>query len=228
MAPHFADEDQTRLYCVIALHSAEKRHSHAHFRLVEARSIADVVFMTLFVMVLLAGSLQASGAAAAPLPNPATAADAGPDEANSGRRAATTNALSDYKAYLQSFPAGRDAKRFEAIIAAREAKLASLNAHPTKRARRAAYSVSLAQALSGVDLARIHEIAPAGGAVRAEWFIAEDGQIEDCHVVQSSGSVLLDQATCQIITKYVIGIPARNAQGLPTRANDLRTINWPS
>ena len=155
-----------------------------------------------------------------------TPSDTAANKAALARRAQFTNAMEDYRRYIHDFPDGSSAKAFQAIVDARQAALAELVAHPTKGLRRPEYIVSF-DVLSKVDFRELRQIAPTGDSVRLAWDLAEDGQVENCRIVVSSGLDKMDWITCVLITKYLKVSPARDKHGLPTRSMDLRTIHWP-
>jgi len=64
------------------------------------------------------------------------------------------------------------------------------------------------------------------GVVRITWQINEQGRVENCSVVNSSGSPDLDDAACRLITRRGRYSPAKDENGNPTRSTDARTIRW--
>ena len=64
------------------------------------------------------------------------------------------------------------------------------------------------------------------GRVVAEWEVSEDGFVESCRAAESSGSAILDDRTCRVITLRIRYSPARDAVGAPTRATDRLTVSW--
>ncbi|HMI20650.1 MAG TPA: hypothetical protein VK533_14020 [Sphingomonas sp.] len=177
----------------------------------------------------LLGLALATQDAVAPAPVPASGvaqAAADLDERALGARAARTNSLADYRLYLQRFPDGALAPDIRAIVAARESTIRDLAAHPTKWSVRAVRLVPLEAIFFSAEARAAAKPYP-GAVVKAAWFIAEDGQIEDCHILASTGPVAIDDVTCGLIMKYERASPPRGDDGLPFRVIDITTIRWP-
>lgn len=64
------------------------------------------------------------------------------------------------------------------------------------------------------------------GRVIAEWEVAEDGHVEDCRIVQSSGSAVLDETSCRLATARMRYDPARDRDGAPARSTDGHHFHW--
>ncbi|MET1112053.1 MAG: TonB family protein [Allosphingosinicella sp.] len=64
------------------------------------------------------------------------------------------------------------------------------------------------------------------GRVVAEWEVAEDGYAEGCHVVESSGSIALDETSCRLVALRMLYDPARNRAGVPIRSTDRQAFSW--
>lgn len=64
------------------------------------------------------------------------------------------------------------------------------------------------------------------GRVVAEWEVAEDGFAEGCRIVQSSGSVALDETSCRLVAARMHYDPARNRAGVPIRSIDRQAFSW--
>ena len=56
--------------------------------------------------------------------------------------------------------------------------------------------------------------------------IGADGKVRSCLVTQSSGSQLLDDATCRLYTRRAHFTPARDADGNPTTAQRIDRYRW--
>jgi protein TonB len=56
--------------------------------------------------------------------------------------------------------------------------------------------------------------------------IGTDGKVRSCLVTQSSGSQLLDDATCRLYTRRAHFTPARDADGNPTTAQRIDRYRW--
>jgi protein TonB len=63
------------------------------------------------------------------------------------------------------------------------------------------------------DYPRAARDAGIGGDLTTRYVIGTDGRIADCRVVKSSGSAVLDAATCRIVTERFRYRPARDASG---------------
>jgi TonB family protein len=134
------------------------------------------------------------------------------------------NRLVELRLYAAAYPEGACTAEVERLIAAREARRAAIVAipglgplPPHRLARRI---------LSSDDYPASAIRAEASGVVAAEWEIAEDGVPEGCRIAGSSGSSVLDAATCRLITRRMTYDPARDAAGNPVRAADRMTVRW--
>ena len=179
--------------------------------------------MTFPFLALLA--LAAQDTRAVPPAPPASQASADLGETALADRATHTNALADYRLYLQRFPNGAVAPHIRTIVTAREAVIRELSDHPTKGSVRAVRLVPLG-ALFDAPEARNASRAYPGASVKAAWYIAEDGQIEDCHILASTGPAAANDLTCALIMKYERASPARGDDGLPFRVIDVETFRW--
>jgi hypothetical protein len=185
----------------------------------------------LFIFIALLAPALAAQDPAGPIPTPApvpaqTAPATDLTELALADRATKTNALADYRLYLQRFPGGAFAHDIRILVDAREAVIRKLAEHPTGGPRRAARLVSFDRIFDDVEARKAAQAHP-GGAVKAAWYIAEDGQIEDCHVLESTASAELNALTCQLIMKNMQATPARDDKGLPFRVIDIETVTWP-
>lgn len=180
--------------------------------------------MPLIFLALLAIAAQDTGAAP---PAPAAGqASADLGEVALADRATRTNRLDDYRLYLQRFPNGSFAPEIRTIVTAREAVIRELAAHPTKGSVRAVRLVPLETIFFSAEALAAAKPYP-GAVVKAAWYIAEDGQIEDCHILASTGPAAVDDLTCGLIMKHERASPARGDDGLPFRVIDITTIHWP-
>ncbi len=57
-----------------------------------------------------------------------------------------------------------------------------------------------------------------GGSVSVRYEVGLDGQARDCSIIASSGSVELDQRTCELIQQRFRFTPARDRDGRPIRS----------
>lgn len=64
------------------------------------------------------------------------------------------------------------------------------------------------------------------GTVVISVMIGTDGRVRSCLVTQSSGSKLLDDATCRLYTARARFTPARDADGNPTTAQRTDRYRW--
>lgn len=64
------------------------------------------------------------------------------------------------------------------------------------------------------------------GAVRVRLSIAPLGFVDGCTVVESSGSVDLDEATCRLLSARAFFNPARNDAGQAVAGEYVRRIRW--
>lgn len=64
------------------------------------------------------------------------------------------------------------------------------------------------------------------GTVGVHYKIGTDGKVSDCRVAESSGSKILDNQTCAIITKRVRYEPARTKSGEPVSSIGFQRIRW--
>jgi TonB family protein len=145
-------------------------------------------------------------------------------EAKSVRAAQSSNRVVDYEAYLSNYPAG----------VCRDMATKKIRARATRR-----LLFQPIQGLGPLAAQRVSELTvseddyPAAalraeeqGRVTAEWEVAEDGTVELCRTVQSSGSEALDSGTCRLIVSLLRYDPARDSNGVPIRSRDHATISW--
>lgn len=64
------------------------------------------------------------------------------------------------------------------------------------------------------------------GVTKVTWQINEQGRIENCSVVSSSGSPDLDETACRVLTRRGRYSPALDQSGKPLRSTQSRTIRW--
>jgi TonB family protein len=64
------------------------------------------------------------------------------------------------------------------------------------------------------------------GRVVTRFEVAEDGFVENCHIVQSSGSAVLDDASCRLLARRMRYDPARNRAGVPVRTVHSYVYDW--
>lgn len=64
------------------------------------------------------------------------------------------------------------------------------------------------------------------GVVVIRWRVADDGSIDRCGTVRSSGHQRLDRAACRAIRRRARYQPARDAAGRPIASTVTRTVRW--
>lgn len=64
------------------------------------------------------------------------------------------------------------------------------------------------------------------GTVRFRLGIAKDGTPSTCEVLESSGSDILDQASCSLLMKRSQFTPARNGRGHPITGTYTSAVRW--
>lgn len=64
------------------------------------------------------------------------------------------------------------------------------------------------------------------GVSKLTWQINEQGRVENCQVVSSSGSPDLDEAACRLIVRRGKYTPAKDQNGNPIRTSSGRTVRW--
>jgi protein TonB len=68
--------------------------------------------------------------------------------------------------------------------------------------------------------------AEAQGIVGFTLDVDKDGRVTNCAIVSSSGSAVLDQATCRIMTARAQFVPAHDRKGRPTTDRVWARIKW--
>ena len=94
---------------------------------------------------------------------------------------------------------------------------------PDTRARARA---NLASYVVGNDYPRSAWQAGEQGTVRFRLEVGPDGRVANCQVTGSSGSVALDEATCQIMRSRARFTPARDGKGNATADVFSSSITW--
>jgi len=64
------------------------------------------------------------------------------------------------------------------------------------------------------------------GVSSIAWTINEQGRVENCRVVASSGSPDLDEAACRLVTRRGRYSPAKDQAGNPIKSSDARRFRW--
>jgi TonB family protein len=56
--------------------------------------------------------------------------------------------------------------------------------------------------------------------------VGKEGRVPKCHVLETSGSALLDKATCSVLVERARFVPARDAAGKNVRSVTSARITW--
>jgi protein TonB len=64
------------------------------------------------------------------------------------------------------------------------------------------------------------------GTTRVTLVVGENGRVTACKVVASSGTALLDAATCRILSSRARFTPARNDRGRPVPGSVEASLTW--
>lgn len=135
-----------------------------------------------------------------------------------------SNRVSAYRAFLSATPGGVCAGEARDVIEARARLRQQIHDIPglgPLAPRRVSPRALTASAYPPEAIRKEQQ-----GTVAAEWAVAEDGIVEDCHVVRSSGYAELDRGTCVFVTLRYRYDPARDAAGRPVRASGGFTFQW--
>lgn len=147
----------------------------------------------------------------------------GADEEERLARAVHSNRVGDYQAYLTAHPNGACSAPVAGTLAMRAARRAGLVLIPR-------FGPLAPHRLRGSITADDYPSAAlrAGeeGDVLAEWEVAEDGFPESCRIAVSSGSRILDEATCRLVIRGMRYDPAREFSGRPVRGSDQARVRW--
>lgn len=145
-------------------------------------------------------------------------------EARAFLAARRTNRPADFQAFLAAYPKGACSAEAEGRIEMRETRsrsfkripgLGPLAPHRRNWVWKNEYDYP-ARAIRKRE----------SGTVVAAWEIAEDGVVEGCHIVESSGSKLLDDTSCRLITSRIRYDPARDSTGARVRSADSMSVEW--
>jgi TonB family protein len=114
-----------------------------------------------------------------------------------------------------------------AAAAALPTALASAaSAAPTAEPKRAVAPSGLGTLFSEDDYPEEALAKREEGTVAFRITVGVDGRVSDCTVAGSSGSELLDTATCRILGERARFLPARNAAGQPVTDTHSGRIRW--
>jgi protein TonB len=64
------------------------------------------------------------------------------------------------------------------------------------------------------------------GVSKIAWTINEQGKVENCHVVESSGSPDLDDTACRLVTRRGKYSAAKDQSGNPIKSTSSRSVRW--
>lgn len=64
------------------------------------------------------------------------------------------------------------------------------------------------------------------GTTAVEFEVNEQGRVENCRVTSSSGSTVLDETTCTLITRRFRYEPAKDSDGNPIRVKKADRVKW--
>lgn len=65
-----------------------------------------------------------------------------------------------------------------------------------------------------------------GGSVAVRFVVTVDGHVADCVVTGSSGSAVLDRATCPVLEKRYLYKPSRDGRGRPVASIIVMNFDW--
>lgn len=97
---------------------------------------------------------------------------------------------------------------------------------PPKKVEPARAKANLASYVSNDDYPAAALRAEDEGTTRFRLTVAPDGRVSACTVTQSSGSRVLDAATCRIMQRRARFTPARDSDGNPTGDTVRSAIRW--
>jgi TonB family protein len=89
-----------------------------------------------------------------------------------------------------------------------------------------AYHPNMASLVSAADYPAAAKAAKHSGRVGFILDVGADGRVTKCSVFESSGSDILDQATCRILRERVLASPGRNAAGVAVPDTLRSRIVW--
>jgi protein TonB len=84
----------------------------------------------------------------------------------------------------------------------------------------------IAGALANRDYPRAALRDRAEGNVAVRYTVREDGRVEDCRIMRSSGHAELDETTCRLIERRFRYRPALDRSGRPTTATEYKSYDW--
>ncbi|WP_174274144.1 energy transducer TonB [Sphingomonas bacterium] len=149
---------------------------------------------------------------------------AGEAEIGAYLQALRVNSVAAYKIYLQAFPRGVFSPEVRELIATRDgraAALAATNVPGPSQARARAPVTIIAGDYPSLALREAQ-----AGSASAIWEVSEDGCVQSCRIERSSGSAVLDAATCRVIGARGRYDPARDAAGKPIRSIETGSFTW--
>ncbi|MFN3389110.1 MAG: energy transducer TonB [Allosphingosinicella sp.] len=97
---------------------------------------------------------------------------------------------------------------------------------PPKKVEAARAKANLASYVSNDDYPAAALRSEDEGTTRFRLTVAPDGRVSACTVTQTSGSRVLDEATCRIMQRRARFTPARGSDGKPTTDTVSSAIRW--
>lgn len=97
---------------------------------------------------------------------------------------------------------------------------------PPRKVEAARAKANLASYVSNADYPAAALRSEDEGTTRFRLTVAPDGKVSACTVTQSSGSRVLDEATCRIMKRRARFTPARGSDGRPTSDTVGSAIRW--
>jgi TonB family protein len=85
---------------------------------------------------------------------------------------------------------------------------------------------NLAEYIGATDYPAAALVGGEEGPVGFQLSVTPEGRISDCRVTASSGSVLLDETTCRLMTERARFTPARDAAGNPVADVKTARLRW--
>lgn len=149
-----------------------------------------------------------------------------------GTRQSCSTAL-DSKSCLLAMYRERIGQIAEWPIPEAEAPVAVASPEPEESAEQAPMTIAVPARLRGGDNLITADDYPASalrngeqGVTTARFQVDERGQVLDCTIIVSSGSRLLDNQTCALITRRFRYDPARSSSGMPLISSVTKTVRW--
>ena len=140
--------------------------------------------------------------------------------------AQASNRLEDYRAFLDQFPQSVCAEDARAYVDRRSAAAARIASAPKVPAPKPTPLIPISDIVMPDDYPPVAIRNREEGVSTVEWNVMPDGYVENCRVVNSSGSAILDLVTCRIITRRMRYDPARDNNGAPMQSTQRVSLRW--